>query len=156
MLEINLIDEFHIFLLAINYGLIIGVIYDFYRAFRYYSKPKRILSIIEDLLLWLIITLVFFMFLVKNTDGIIRGFVIVGFLIGSTFYVKVISRYNFPILIKIFKLILGLINEIMKLVLYPFRKLFNFLKQKMERIVVLPKAIFRDAKKYIKITSKKK
>lgn len=156
MLEINLIDEFYIFLFAINYGLIIGVIYDLYRVFRYYSKPKRILSIIEDLILWLIITVVFFMFLVKNTNGVIRGFVIVGFLIGCTFYLKVISKYNFPVLIRIFKLILNLISEIIKVILYPLRKVSNFSKKRLRRIIILPKALFRDAKKYIKMTSKKK
>ncbi len=66
MLEINLIDEFYIFLVSINYGLILGVIYDLYRVFRYYSKPKKILTMIEDFILWLIITLVFFIIFVEE------------------------------------------------------------------------------------------
>lgn len=156
MLEINLIDEFYIFLFAINYGLIIGVIYDLYRVFRHYSKPRKILSIVEDLILWLIITLVFFMFLVKNTDGIIRGFVIVGFLIGCIFYLKVISKYNFPLLMKIFKLILSVISEIMGLILYPFRKFYSLSKNRLKKILILPRELFKDMKRYIKMTSKKK
>ena len=88
--SVNLIDEFYIFLLSISYGLIIGLIYDFYRTFRYYSKPKKLVSFIEDLIFWLVITFVFFMFLVKRTDGIIRGFIVVGFVIGYVFYLKLI------------------------------------------------------------------
>lgn len=156
MLEINLIDEFYIFLFAINYGLIIGVIYDFYRVFRYYSKPKKVLSIIEDLILWLIITVIFFMFLVKNTSGVIRGFVIVGFLTGYICYMKIISKYNFPILMKIFKLILSLINEIIKIILYPLRKVSNFSQRRLKKVIVVPKELIKEMKKYIKLTSKKK
>jgi len=156
MLEIALIDEFYIFLFSINYGLLIGFIYDLYRVFRYYSKPKKILSLIEDLIFWLIVTLIFFMFLVKNTDGVIRGFVIVGFLIGSFLYFKIISKYIFSLLIKFFKLILELIHEIISIIVYPLKKVITFFKKGFRRIHRLMKGVFKDIKKYIKLTSKKK
>lgn len=156
MLEIDLMDEFYIFLVSINYGLILGVIYDLYRVFRYYSKPKKILTIIEDFILWLIITLIFFLFLVKNTDGIIRGFIIIGFLIGYIFYYKIISKYNFPLLVKCFKLILGLFSEIIKIIIYPFTKILGFGKRRFKKTSTLLKELFKDARKYYKMTSNKK
>ena len=156
MLEINLIDEFYIFLVSINYGLILGVIYDLYRVFRYYSKPKKILTMIEDFILWLIITLVFFIFLLRNTDGVIRGFIVVGFLIGYIIYYKIISKYNFPLLIKCFKLILVVFNEIIKIILYPFTKILGFGKRKFRKGSILLRELLKDIKKYYKITSNKK
>lgn len=156
MLEIKLVDEFYIFLFAINYGLILGLIYDLYRVFRYYSKPKKILSVIEDLIFWLIITLIFFIFLFKNTDGIIRGFVIIGFLIGGVLYFRIVSKYSFPILIKLFRLILDLIHEIINIILYPVRKVFIFYRKTFGKISILMKSLFKDMKKYVKLISKKK
>lgn len=156
MLEINLKDELFIFLLAIMYGGIIGLIYDLYKAIRYYTKPKKILSFIGDLIFWLIVTYMFFIFLFKYTDGIIRGFVVVGFLIGVYVYFKSISKYVFPILIKIFKLILRLIHEIIGIILYPFKKMNMFIKRRFRKVDFLIKGTFKDMKRYIKLIAKKK
>jgi len=156
MFEISLTDEFYIFLISINYGLIIGLIYDLYRVLRYYSKPKQIKSFIEDLLLWIIISIIFFIFLFRNTDGVIRGFVVLGFIVGFVFYIKIISKYNFPLLIKIFRLIFSVFNEIIHIIIYPYIVLKKFLKKVIKKILLIPKALIKDIKKYRKIFSKKK
>lgn len=156
MLQFDIVDEFYIFLIAINYGLILGGIYDFYRVFRYFSKPKKILTAVEDILFWIIITLIVFTFLVRKTDGIIRGFVILGFIIGYSFYIKVISRYSYLLLKEIFKLIFDLIGEIIKIILYPFKKILNFFASKTDKMGMMLKTTLRDSKKYLKITRRKK
>lgn len=156
MPQVNIVDEFFIFLIAINYGLIFGGIYDFYRVFRYFSKPKKILTAVEDLFFWVIITLIAFVFLVKQTDGIIRGFVLLGFIIGYIFYIKVISIYSFKFLKKIFELIFTLISEIMKIILYPFKKVFKFFGGKANKVGMIFKNTLKDSKKYLKITRRKK
>lgn len=156
MLEINLIEEFYIFLFSINYGLILGVIYDLYRVFRYYTKPARISSMIGDFILWMIITSIFFLFLVKNTDGVIRGFVIVGFLTGFIFYSKIISKYNFPLLKNTFKLILDVFSEIIKIFTYPLRKAIKYIGGISRKLKVFIRRILSDIKKYRKLTSNKK
>lgn len=156
MITLNLADEFYIFLMSINYGLIIGVIYDLYRTFRHYTKPKNKLSFIEDLIFWVFITLIFFGFLVRNTDGIVRGFILLGFMIGSLIYIKIISRYNFPILIKTFQLILNIINEIIGLIVYPFKLIYKLIKPIANKFLKLFSFTFKDMKKYFKIMSDKK
>lgn len=156
MLQIDIRDELYIFLIAINYGLILGGLYDFYRVFRYYSKSKNILTAIEDIMFWGIVTSMIFMFLFNNTDGIIRGFVLLGFIVGYIIYIKLISRYSFFLLKWIFKLILDLINEIIKIISYPFKKIYKFFKGKSNKIKNIFIVLFKDAKKYLKITKRKK
>ena len=134
MLQINIIDEFYIFLFSINYGLILGGIYDCYKVLRYFSKPKKFLTAVEDILFWLIITLIIFFFLLNKTDGIIRGFVIFGFIIGYIFYIKVISKYSYYLLKKIFWLIFTVINEIIKIILYPFKKASEFFVRRVKKM----------------------
>lgn len=156
MFDFNIGDEVYIFMISIANGLVIGLIYDFNRIIRVYSKAKGIRLMLEDFFFWLITAYIFFMFLIRNTDGVVRGFIVAGFLIGFFIYLKSISKYSFKLLNKIFKLILSLINEIIKLILYPFRKVKIFMKRKVLKWLRLPKIVFKDMKVYWKIISKKK
>lgn len=153
---IDIKDEFWIFLLAINNGLILGCFYDFYRVLRYFSRPRKLITAIEDILFWLIVTFITFKFFLNKTDGVIRGFVVLGFLMGFIFYLKIISRYSYSLLKKIFKLILELFNEIIRIISYPFRKMGTVIGKNSNKTLKLIKRTLLDGKKYIKITKKKK
>lgn len=155
-MDFNIRGETIVFLASINTGLIAGMIYDVYRVFRYYSKPKKILSFIEDLIFWLLISIVFFFTLIKTTEGVIRGFLFFGFLLGLAIYFKLISKYIFIIIKGIIRLILDLINEILKIITFPYKKLKNFTKKRVSKVVLLLKQWFSDMKKYFKIIIKKK
>lgn len=155
-MDYNIRGETIVFLASINTGLIAGMIYDVYRVFRYYSKPKKILSFIEDLIFWLLISIVFFFTLIKTTEGVIRGFLFFGFLLGLGIYFKLISKYIFIIIKGIIRLILDLINEILKVITFPYKKLKNFTKKRVSKVVLLLKQWFSDMKKYFKIIIKKK
>ena len=156
MLQMDIMDEFYIFLIAINYGLILGAIYDFYRVFRYFSKPKKTLTAIEDLLFWLIMTIIIFNFLLKRTDGIIRGFVILGFIIGYIFYISVISKYSYVLLKRVFGLIFTVISEIIKIIIYPFKKVLRYFSKRGNKMARILKITLKDARKYFNLTRDKK
>lgn len=155
-MDFNIRSETIIFLASINTGLIAGMIYDVYRVFRYYSKPKKILSFIEDLIFWLIISLVFFFTLIKTTEGILRGYLFVGFILGIGIYFKLVSKYIFSLIKGIIQLILDLINEILKIIIFPIRKLKRLIKKRTSKVVLLFKQWFSDMRKYLKIIIKKK
>lgn len=141
---------------ALGSGIFIGIVFDVYRGFRYFSKPKRLLSIIEDFLFWVLIGLFFFLLLVQTTDGVLRGFIFIGCFSGGLFYMLIISKFFYPIIILIFKLILEIISEIIKLITFPFKKLSSISKKKFHKIVLLPKIFFKEMGRYRKIISKKK
>lgn len=142
--------------ISIVSGLFIGIIFDVYRGFRYFSKPKKVLSIIEDFLFWVLIGMLFFLLLVQTTDGVLRGFVFIGSFSGGLFYMLLISKYIYPIIILIYKLILDMISEIIKLLTYPFRKISSFSKKRLNKIVLVPKILFKEMGRYRNIISKKK
>lgn len=58
--------ELYIFITSIYAGLLIGLIYDLYRTVRYFSRPKKLVADIGDILFWLIIALVFFYIMNKS------------------------------------------------------------------------------------------
>lgn len=156
MFETDLVKEIYIFLFAINQGIILGLLYDTYKAIRKLFKPKKVLGAVEDIVLWIIITLIVFIFLFKHLNGVFRGFVFIGFLIGGLFYLKILSNFTFPVIFKTFKLIFDLINEIIKAILYPFKTILVTMKKKRIKNKRMHSEFKNETKRYLKIFSKKK
>ena len=156
MLDIDSSKEIYIFILSINQGIILGLLYDVYRVMRKSFKPKKISNLLGDVFLWIIITFIVFMFLLNHLNGIFRGFVFIGFFIGGMFYLKVLSYFIFPILFKTFKLILYLISEIIKIITYPFKKISIFLKKRKTKNKKIFSVFIKETRKYLKIVNKKK
>ncbi len=72
------------------------------------------------------------------------------------FYMKALSKYNFPLLNKIFQLILRVISEIIKAISYPFRRIKRSFKRKFSKWLSLPRILLKEMKRYYRIISKKK
>lgn len=153
---IDVMGDLISFGMSILVGFLIGILFDLYRSFRYFSKPKKALSHIEDLFFWVIIILVFFMLLVETTDGTLRGFVFIGCFCGSVLYLLLLSKFFLNIFIIIFKLILEVFSEIIRLMSYPFKGIFNNSKKRISKIILIPKIFFKEMGRYSKIISKKK
>jgi len=155
-MEIVVMGDIASFGASILIGLFIGVLFDLYRTFRYFSKPKKILSYIEDLLFWIIIVLIFFMLLVKTTNGILRGFIFIGCFCGGMLYMLLLSKFLLSMFIMIFKLILEGISEIIKILVHPFFNIIALSKKQAHKIFSVPKVFFKEIGRYRKIISKKK
>ena len=155
-MDVDVIKDFLSFGASITSGFFIGVLFDLYRAFRFLSKPKKLISLIEDILFWIIVIIIFFVLLIKTTDGILRGFMFIGFFCGGMLYILLLSKHFLSKFIRIFELIIELISEIIKVTFYPFRKVFTKSKQKVKKILLIPKVFFKELGRYRKIISKKK
>lgn len=153
-IDINVMEDLISFGITILIGGLMGTLFDLYRAFRRVTKPKKILSFIEDLLFWIIIIGIFFGLLVATTDGIPRGYVYLGCLLGLGFYMLLLSKLFLPFFIFIFKLIIGAINEIIKLIIYPIHQIIK--KNRINKLVKIPRFICKEMGRYIKMVSKKK
>ncbi len=142
----------YIFLTSIYGGLLIGTVYDLYKVFRYFLKPKKIATLIEDILFWIVITIIVFSVLIKSTWGELRGYIFVGLFIGAFLYFKLISKIVYSLLVKLFQLIISIlsipVNQIKKLA-KPFTR-------KVKKTNKVLKEMGKDTKKYISIISKKK
>lgn len=153
-MEINIMGDFISFGTSILIGAFIGVLFDLYRTFRYFTKPSKLMSYIEDLLFWIIIVIIFFIMLVKTTDGVLRGFIFIGSFGGVGLYLLTLSRIFLLFFIFIFKLIIEVISEIMKLIFYPFRKTIT--KIKIHKLLQVSNIFLKEMGRYSKIIRKKK
>ena len=155
-MENSLIIELHNFLTSIYGGLISGFIYDIYKTKRYYSKPNKFITYLEDLLFWIIIACVFFFVLIKVSFGQIRGYILVGFVLGIFIYNKMFSPFVYPICIKIGNSIKGIIKALVGMVTYPFKFAKSKSSPVFRKIKKIPVEIVRQSKRYKKIISSKK
>lgn len=163
-------EQIYVFLATLYGGILIGFIYDLYRIFRRIFKPNKIATIIEDFVFWIVISIAAVAVLLFSNEGQIRFYMFLGFMIGAFLYNRVLSKFVINIMIFLLRIIKKMLLKIVTLLLYPFRilkKLFlrplGFVKKKiypivfrLKRICLLPKIVYKEMKKYIKIISIKK
>jgi spore cortex biosynthesis protein YabQ len=155
----NIKIQFYIFLTSLYGGLIAGLAYDIYRISRYYFKPKKIVTIIEDFFFWIGIALIFFYILNKSNWGELRGYIFIGFFIGGLIYLKVLSKFLFSLLIKFFNGLGFVFKGIIETIILPYKYIKKWLRPKIKKIKrtsTIPKEAFSEIKRYKRIISKKK
>lgn len=75
-------------ILTIAAGMLLGLIFDFYRVVRGLVRPRRWLTSVGDLLYWLVATAVVFVALLLGNWGELRLYVFLGLLAGVGVYYK--------------------------------------------------------------------
>ncbi|WDV45546.1 spore cortex biosynthesis protein YabQ [Clostridiaceae bacterium M8S5] len=157
-------DQVIIFLTTVYGGLIIGFIYDLYRVFRFFIRPKRVATIIEDLLFWILVSIISVGILFYSNWGQLRGYVFIGFLLGVIIYTLLLSRFVMKVLLKITRYLIKGITYITGYVTLPLKymsiirkKIQNKVdyrlkrhKKRIKRVLSLPHRIIYDIKKHAK------
>jgi spore cortex biosynthesis protein YabQ len=151
--------QFYIFLTSIYGGLIAGLAYDFYKISRYYFKPRKIVTTIEDLFFWVSLALIFF-YILNKTNGVeLRGYIFLGFFGGVLIYFKVLSKFLSPLITKSFYGIKLLITKASTIIILFFKHIKKMALPKFIKIKKfsrIPKEAIYEIKRYKKIISKKK
>lgn len=111
-------------------GMLTGVIFDLYRVIRGMEKIPKFIIVIEDILFWILTSIVIFIFLLYTNYAFSGIYVYLYILLGLVAYLKLFSK----LLIKIYIVLLESISMILRITLkyltYPFRILKNGLSQK--------------------------
>ena len=72
-------------------GLVLGVIYDFYRIVRSFSRPGSSTGLVLDIVFWVAATPATFLMLVAGNWGQLRSYVFIGIAIGLFAYFQLVS-----------------------------------------------------------------
>lgn len=158
-MESTLQSQLYIFLLSLAGGVIIALIYDFYRLSRYYSKPKRIKTFIQDLIFWLVLSLIIILFVNRVNEGEIRGFIFLGFTIGILLYSRLLSKKVIRFISYTIDLFISQVKKVMGFILSPFKsvrdELFKSLR-KFKKYLNVPRIFYDNTMKSISTITKKK
>lgn len=110
-----LVEQVYTFVWSIATGAIIGILFDLLRSFRF-SGIKDIWVYIQDIIFWIVTAVIIIASAFLINEGEIRGYMLIGYLLGAGFYMLLLSKF----VLYIFKLIFGSI-----------RKIFDKLKNKI-------------------------
>lgn len=101
-------------------GFILGILFDIYRIFRGFSTIKFI-TVIEDILFWLLSSLIIFSFLLYMNYAFLTLYVYIFMIITLGIYFRVFSRYFYDFEKKVVQKIYKALRIILKNIMYYFK-----------------------------------
>jgi spore cortex biosynthesis protein YabQ len=115
--------QFDIIIYAFLSGILIGSMFDLYRIIRG-EKVLKIIVVIEDILFWILVSMVVFTFLLYTNYAFLGFYVYLFMSISLFMYIKVISPIFIRIEIKILIFVSRIMRIIFKNFIYPFKLVF--------------------------------
>jgi len=159
--------QFQIFVFSITVygGIIIGVVYDIYRAIKGVHRSKGLITSLWDILFLLLTLLIAVWAIFSSNYGDLRIYVFIGFLVGFFLYEKIISRIAVAFFTYLLEGIRSGVKRGSRLIIIPLKFIWYFIVRpfviireylrgkiiKVKKKASLPKKVLRDAKKYYKL-----
>lgn len=126
-------QQIRVFLYAVGFGFFIGILYDLFRALRLMLSDGKKAFIVSDILFSLAAGFFTFLFALSRLDGNIRGYVLMGELLGFLVYSVSFGVFFSKLTDRIVRGIYRFFAAIAKPFLYIYRKLRRFLRKNMEK-----------------------
>ncbi len=128
-----------IFIVFTFTGILLGILFDFFRVFRRTFNTIDIITYLEDILYWILAGIIVLYNIWFFNNGEIRFFMIIGIVMGAIIYSLLFS----PILIKIETMILTKLKYIImffyKIIIIPIEKIINFFAFYTSKINIIAK-----------------
>lgn len=131
-------NQAYLFLVFSLTGVIIGVLFDFFRILRRSIKTPNVITYIEDILFWILTGLLVLYNIWYFNNGEIRIYMFLGIILGILIYMSTLSN----IIIKIFSKILQTIIKVLEI---PFKTIIAIFRKIITAIV---KIITKFTKKF--------
>lgn len=84
--------EWELLLQTIKMGIKLAFIYDGIRILRILISHKNIIISLEDLFFWIYATWIIFQLQLEKSEGVLRGFSILGMILGMFLYNKILGE----------------------------------------------------------------
>ena len=122
---ISVSNQAYVFFVFILVGFIIGILFDIFRVLRRTFKTTDFITYIEDILFWILSGIIVLYAIFKFNNGDIRGYIIIGILIGSSIYLMVFSKTFIKFSVNIINFIKRVILQTLKIITYPLKKILR-------------------------------
>lgn len=103
------------FLEFVLIGTLIACIFDFFRGYRKFKSVNTLSVIIQDIVYFIIVTIIIIFSIVELLDSQIRLYIFLGILIGCSIYFCTVSKY----VIKFYILFFNMFKEIVSTIFLP-------------------------------------
>lgn len=125
--------EVRFFLVSVVWGMILLIMYDCLRIFRKVVNHGAVWMSIEDIFYWTISAVLIFRMMYELNNGIIRGFSLIGILLGMVIYKYSISEY----IVRGISFLIIKVKEFLKKVIHILLKPLRFLFGKLKQLLIL-------------------
>ena len=122
-----------LFCIFIIDGLIIGLLFDFFRILRKSFKTKDIITYIEDILFWILTGIILLYSIFTFNNGEIRFYMFLGAIIGCFIYMLLFSRYIVNTITKLVIFLKKIITKIISIIIYPLKVLIKILNKILKK-----------------------
>jgi len=153
MWEINNLFQLLGFVYSILLGGLFSFIYDFVKSFRLTLKFSSLFIFILDILYFLSISFLTFLFYISFTDGEIRYYILLGMILGFIIFRITVSKVLIFLLIHILKFIFLITDKLNGYILVLNGRISSVLKEFFKNILKIFKKIKNNLKKDLKSDS---
>lgn len=134
-------------------GILIGILFDFFRILRRSFKTADVITYLQDILFWILAGFILLFSIFKFNHGEIRSYLFLGIALGLLFYMFTLSKF-------IIKYVVVIITKIKKIVSYPIHwicQLFNTLFfNPITKLLKMTNNLLKSKEKNMKIPKKTK
>lgn len=133
-----IISQIDTFANAVLLGVICEIIYDTIRILRRIIKKNLVVTVIEDIIFWILSSILLFILLYNKNGGMVRLYAIVGMgfgMIGFEVTIgKVYVKYLSKLFSKIFQIIGSILGKIINTIEILLKKLMKPFKIQLDRL----------------------
>lgn len=116
-------NQAYLFLVFIINGIIIGLLFDFFRIARKVFHTNDIVTYIEDILFWILTGIIILYSIFTFNNGELRLFMFLGILLGAFVYMVFVSSYIIKINVKI----INMLKKVFGILITPCKMIYKFL-----------------------------
>ena len=120
----NVYYQIYVFALCCVLGIVLAIIFDVFRVIRRLIHTGVVLTFVEDMIFWILSSVLFFVLTLKFYNGEFRVFMVVGIMLGAITYFITLSKFFVGISVSLI-VFLGKILDVLLFPLKLFLKLFN-------------------------------
>lgn len=139
MWEIDLQNQLTTFFLSLPLGFLLGAVFYFLEGLGLTSKSRKFRQFLWDIVFFLLSGFLTFCFLLARCNGEIRGYVIIGELIGFWIYGKLFGRITAAALKWLTALVSALVSTVFGTALRAVCKMCAFLRSFFEKVNIFSK-----------------
>ena len=104
-------NQVYVFFWSILVGVVLALIFDFFRISRRKGTTKNFVVYMQDVLYWIIVAIIIIISAFVTNDGELRGYMFIGYAIGAIFYLILFSKIFIKIIGGILDFIENIINK---------------------------------------------
>ena len=120
-------DQAYLFIVFSLTGVVIGILFDFFRILRRSFKTSNIITYVEDVLFWILTGVLILYNIWYFNNGEIRIYMFLGIIMGLLIYMLTLSNIIVSLFSKILKMLIRILEIPFKTIMSIFHKIITII-----------------------------